>query len=341
MRSKKTPMIPTSVQFVETPAWKNAYADAIKEPKVLLELLGLPSNSYPQVPLGSKSFPMRVPRSYVARMGTGNPADPLLLQVLPVNGESIEQLGFSTNPVGDAESVAVPGLLHKYLGRVLILVTGACAIHCRYCFRRHFPYSDSNPTQNNWQQALDYINSDPSISEVILSGGDPLSLDDTALAALIERLEQIPHLKRLRIHTRTAVVIPQRITQHLVKILSGTRLKSIVVIHTNHANEINDTLKQALHSMHTCGITLFNQSVLLRRINDNIEALVALSEALFEASVIPYYLHMLDRVAGASHFEVSDKEAMSLVKNLSNRLPGYMVPKLVREVAGNAAKVPL
>lgn len=334
-------MIPKSVQFVETPAWKNAYADAIKDPKVLLEHLGLPSDHCAQIPLQGNNFPMRVPRSYVARMGKGNPTDPLLLQVLPVKGESIEQFGFTSNPVGDAESIAVPGLLHKYAGRVLILVTGACAIHCRYCFRRHFPYSDSNPAKNNWQQALDYIISDPTISEVILSGGDPLSLDDAVLAALIERLEQIPHLKRLRIHTRTAVVIPQRITQRLIEILSDTRLQSVVVIHTNHANEIDQALKQALHNMHKYGITLFNQSVLLRDINDNIEALVALSETLFDARVIPYYLHMLDRVAGASHFEVSNKDALSLVKNLSTRLPGYMVPKLVREISGNAAKVPL
>jgi len=235
--------------------------------------------------------------------------------------------------------MVVPGVLHKYHGRVLLMATGACAVHCRYCFRRHFPYAEANPVVDRWRQALDYIAGDDSIAEVILSGGDPLSMSDRRLADLTRRLDAIPHLRRLRLHTRLPIVLPERVNDELLDWLGATRLKTAVVVHANHANEIDSSVIAALSRLKASGAELLNQSVLLRGVNDSTEALMALSEKLFEAGVLPYYLHLLDKVQGAAHFEVEETAARCLMAELSRQVPGYLVPRLVREIPGAPGKV--
>jgi EF-P beta-lysylation protein EpmB len=284
---------------------------------------------------------LRLPRSYVARMRKGDPADPLLRQVLPTATEELETSGFRSDPVGDLDAMPVPGVIHKYHGRVLLITTGACGIHCRYCFRRHFPYGDANPAHDAWRVAIDYISADPTITEVILSGGDPLALPDRRLAVLTEQLGAIPHLKRLRIHSRLPVVLPERVDTALLAWLDGSAMQKIMVVHTNHPNEIGDDTVRALRSLKACGVTVLNQAVLLRGINDSAAVLSALSEALFSAGVLPYYLHILDKVQGAAHFDVSEISAITLMSTLQKRLPGYLVPRLVRENAGSPAKIPI
>ncbi|NOZ52345.1 MAG: EF-P beta-lysylation protein EpmB [Gammaproteobacteria bacterium] len=321
--------------------WQNQVADAIRNPAELLDLLALPAKLLPQAIAVSQQFPLRVPRVYVNRMKKGDQYDPLLLQVLPLAAEAQTSAGFKTDPVGDLTAQSTPGLIHKYHGRVLLVVTGACAIHCRYCFRRHFPYSQSNPLANNWQKAQQYIESNPDIKEIILSGGDPLSLSDNRLAQIIRQLEQIPQLKTLRLHTRLPVVIPERINPALLTCLQDSRFKIVMVIHVNHSNELDKMVKTALTALHAAKVTLLNQSVLLKGINDNVTTLKILSEALFNCQVLPYYLHQLDKVSGAAHFEVSDTHACQLLTNLQQQLPGYLVPKLVREQAGALSKLPL
>jgi EF-P beta-lysylation protein EpmB len=242
--------------------------------------------------------------------------------------------------VGDLSAMPVPGVLHKYHGRVLLVLTGACAIHCRYCFRRQFPYSEANPIRENWQHALQYIENDSTINEVILSGGDPLLLEDHRLVPLVNALAEIPHLKRLRIHTRLPIVLPERITNDLIQLLSTNRLQTIMVIHTNHANEINDVISQALHKLHKNNITLLNQAVLLKNINDSTAIQAELCERLFANNVTPYYLHLLDKVNGSAHFDVDLEAGISISQELRTQLPGYLVPRLVKEQAGKDSKTP-
>lgn len=319
--------------------WQKALADAIRDPAELLQQLELPSDLLPAARQAAALFPLRVPHSYLKRIEKANPHDPLLLQVLPLHAELAETTpGFSTDPVGDLDANPVPGLIHKYRGRVLLVTTGACAIHCRYCFRRHFPYGEDSSTPAHLQQVIDYIQADTSIEEVILSGGDPLSLSNPRLQALGSQLAAIPHLKRLRIHTRQPIVLPERVDDGLLAWLRSLPLQTIMVVHCNHAREIDPMIRQTLHKLATTGLTLLNQTVLLRGINDSVQDLKTLSERLFESGILPYYLHQLDRVTGAQHFEVPDEEAMALVKDLSHQLPGYLVPKLVRDSAGEAAK---
>ena len=334
-------MIQPSVPLWQGTNWKNSLASAIRDPAELIEQLELPPQWLPAAITASRQFPLRVPRGFAARMRKGDPDDPLLLQVLPLHLELETHSGFSTDPVGDLEAMAVPGLLQKYAGRVLLITTGACAIHCRYCFRRHFPYSEAHIDQDTWQRMIDTITKDSSIHEVILSGGDPLSLSDERLLTLITQLERIPHLSRLRLHTRLPVVVPERVTHALLKGLSQLRLQVVMVVHANHANELDGQVNQALQSLRNYGITLLNQTVLLRKINDSAEALTRLSEALFAAGVLPYYLHQLDRVQGAGHFEVNDQRALELLGHCRAHLPGYLVPKLVREVQGLPYKHPV
>jgi len=286
-------------------------------------------------------FPLRVPRKFLAKMRRCDAGDPLLKQVLPLGCELDNVVGFSHDPLQELTSLKVPGLLHKYHGRVLVTLTGACGIHCRYCFRRHFPYQDNLATPNNWNKILDYIAHDDSINEVIFSGGDPLVLSDAKLAKFCKDLSFIPHLRLLRIHSRLPVIIPERIGGDLIDSLALSDLKIILVTHCNHANEIDDELAKVVGMLKTNDITVFNQSVLLKGVNDSVTALVDLSEKLFECGIIPYYLHVLDRVAGAAHFYVSDEIAKDLHWEVVNKLPGYLVPKLVREVSGVGAKVPL
>jgi EF-P beta-lysylation protein EpmB len=334
-------MIPHPTPTCQTSTWRKALSQAVRDPVELLELLALPRELLPAARLAAARFPLRVPLGYVARMEKGNPADPLLRQVLPLGEELLNSEGFSSDPVGDLAAMAIPGLLHKYAGRVLLVTTPACGIHCRYCFRRHFPYTEARAATDNWQPALDYIAADASIHEVILSGGDPLSLSDQRLTRLVDQLAAIPHVKRLRLHTRQVIVLPERVDTELLNWLADCRLQTIMVVHTNHANEINDQVAAALKRLAATHISLLNQAVLLRGVNDEVSVLAALSERLFENRVLPYYLHQLDRVQGAQHFEVSDTQAIKLVKQLRERLPGYLVPRLVREQAGKSSKIPV
>jgi EF-P beta-lysylation protein EpmB len=321
--------------------WQRQQARALREPEHLLERLGLPANLPAEAREAAQQFPLRVPQSFVARMRPGDPGDPLLRQVLPLAEEKAEAEGFVHDPVGDGEARAGRGLLHKYRGRVLLITTGACGIHCRYCFRRHYPYQEEHLQGEAWQQTLDYMAADPAIHEVILSGGDPLTLSDKRLAAMVADLQAIPHLTRLRLHSRQPVVLPARVTEALTALLGGTRLDTAMVLHVNHPNELDAEVDAALDGLRRAGVSLLNQSVLLKGVNDDAETLAALSERLFRAGVLPYYLHQLDRVQGAAHFEVEDDRALALVEALRARLPGYLVPRLVREVAGADSKRPL
>lgn len=321
--------------------WQAELARAVKDPAELLRMLELGDELLPQARRAAELFALRVPRGFIARMRKGDAHDPLLLQVLPLGRELETSPDFSTDPVGDLAAMTVPGVLHKYHGRVLLVLTGACAVHCRYCFRRHFPYSEANPATDHWSAALDYIRADESIHEVILSGGDPLALSDARLAELVAQLDTIPHLQRLRIHTRVPVVLPERVDAALLQWLTATRLAVVMVLHVNHARELDATTHTAFAALERTGVRLYNQAVLLHGINDNAQALVDLSEALFAARVTPYYLHLLDRVSGAAHFEISEVRARTLMDEIHTRLPGYLVPRLVREEAAAPYKTPV
>jgi len=286
----------------------------------------------------AQAFPLFVTREFANRMRKADWNDPLLKQVWVDDKEEIVTTGFLSDPVGDSKVEIAPGLLHKYHGRVLLVTTGACAIHCRYCFRRHYPYSSAPKSIAQWEPALDAIAADPSIQEVILSGGDPLSIVDSVISQLVEQFDRIPHLKRLRIHTRFPIVLPSRITPTLIEILTHSRLSKWIVLHSNHANEIDDDVFDAVERLRSSGATLLNQSVLLRGINDDIESLVTLSERLLEANVLPYYLHQLDPVQSAAHFEVPITQGRQLVIEMAKRLPGFAVPKYVYEKSGEPNK---
>lgn len=322
-----------------TPAWRRSLAAAVADPAELLALLELDPALLPAARRAAELFPLRVPRGYVRRMRPGDPADPLLRQVLPLGEELAAVTGFGADPLAEGAASPAPGVLHKYRGRALLVVTGACAVHCRYCFRRHFPYAEHHPGWSGWDEALGYLAADPSISEVILSGGDPLAVSDRRLAELAGRLAEIPHLRRLRVHSRNPVVLPERVDDELLAWLAGGRLAPVMVVHANHAREIDGEVAAAFGRLREAGVTLLNQSVLLAGVNDSADALVELSEALFAAGAMPYYLHLLDRVAGAAHFEVAEERARRLVGEAAGRLPGYLVPRLVREVPGAPAKV--
>jgi EF-P beta-lysylation protein EpmB len=319
--------------------WKAELAASFSCPEDLLAFLGLPLDACLGRGEAVRRFPFRVTAAFAGRMKKGDPGDPLLLQVLPVGEERVAQVGYAADPVGDLPALVVPGLLHKYHGRALLIASGACAIHCRYCFRREFPYADSQLNRSRLADALDTIARDASIAEVILSGGDPLVLDDGRLAALVDGIAAIPQVRRLRIHSRLPIVLPSRITSDLLQILTGTRLKTVVVVQANHANEFDAGVGSALLDLRSAGVALLNQSVLLKGVNDNVEALAGLSETLFDQGVLPYYLHVLDKVNGTGHFDVPEAAASALLEQLRWRLPGYLVPRLVREVAGAAYKV--
>jgi len=333
-------MIQSSAPYWQGDNWKKALAEAIKDPRELFEILQLPAEHLAAAIEVSKTFPLRVTHSFVARMRSQDIHDPLLLQVLPLHWENQFTSGYSTDPVGDLAASKTPGVIHKYHGRVLLVTTGACAVHCRYCFRRHFPYAQANPTTDQWQYALEYIASDPNIGEVILSGGDPLSLSDHKLIQLFRALEKIPHVTTLRIHSRLPIVLPQRVNEAFAAQLTASRLQTVMVIHANHANEINSEVTAALGILRHHGITLLNQTVLLHQINDNARDLAVLSRSLFAQGVLPYYLHTLDAVQGAAHFGVTLERTRQIYHELSKQLPGYLLPKLVKEVAGAAYKIP-
>jgi len=324
-----------------TTRWQSEMAEAVRDPAELLGLLELDARWLEPARRAAGAFPLRVPRGFLARMRKGDPADPLLRQVLPLGEELLEVPGFSRDPVGDMPSIAARGLLHKYQGRVLLIATGACGVHCRYCFRRHFPYADETARADDWREALDYLRADSSINEVILSGGDPLTLSDERLGTLVEALQGIPHIRRLRLHTRQPVVLPSRVDDGLLGWLTACSLQKVMVLHMNHAREMDDSLREACTKLKGAGVQLLNQSVLLKGVNDSAAALAELSEALFSAGVMPYYLNLLDPVAGAAHFDVPEARAIGLMAELRARLPGYLVPKLVREVPGAPSKMPV
>ena len=331
-------MIPQSRADVIFADWQDEVSQAVNDPAILLQLLGLEDKLATLDPQALKQFPLRATHSYIRKMRYGDAEDPLLRQVFPLIDESIQVAGFSADPVGDHLAIKSPGILHKYRGRALLLTTGACAIHCRYCFRRHFPYSDSNPLASQWQRSLDVLRNDPSIQEIILSGGDPLALTDSKLIAMMEDLQNIPHIKRLRIHSRLPLVVPSRITERLVSWFSASHLQIVMVIHANHANEIDNETAEALARLRRAGCLLLNQAVLLKGVNNSAQALIELSERLADADVLPYYLHLLDKVAGASHFDVDEQQGIAFIAAMRRELPGYLVPRLVREQQGEASK---
>jgi len=334
-------MIPVKRLPAQPARWQQVWREAITDPHELLRILGLSHRAGDLLAPSDTGFPIRVPRGFAARMHHGDPADPLLLQVLPRAAELVDVPGFARDAVGDLDARLGQGVLHKYEGRALLIATGSCAVHCRYCFRRHFPYAEETAAANGWQSAVARIADDASIAEVILSGGDPLSLATSKLRELTDALAAVPHVRRLRIHTRLPVVLPERIDAEFLDWLGGLRFERVVVLHANHANEIDEGVDAACAALRDAGATLLNQSVLLRGVNDCVGALKDLSERLFAAGVLPYYLHQLDRVEGAAHFEVADARATVLMEELAARLPGYLVPRLVREVAGAPAKMPV
>jgi len=321
--------------------WQADLADAITTPEALVAALGLERSLLAPAHAAAAGFRLRVPRSYVARMRHGDPNDPLLRQVLPVESELQDVVDYVTDPLGEHAALRAPGLLQKYRGRALMITTSACAVHCRYCFRREFPYSEQTSEAPRWSAALAEIANDTSLEEVILSGGDPLSLSDARLTSLTDALARIPHIRRLRVHTRQPVVLPSRVDEGLAGWLRSVRLPTVFVLHVNHPNEIDTELRSACAKLRASGVTLLNQSVLLRGINDDVDVLAELSRRLFDAGVLPYYLHVLDHVRGAAHFAVPDQEARTLAGALAARLSGYLVPRLVREVYGAPAKVTL
>ena len=341
MESQKQNMIPGKSGLRQTPCWQRELARAISDPAELLRELDLDPALLPAAQTAAVRFSLRVPRGFVARMHKGDPNDPLLRQILPLHAELEEVSGFDADPVGDWVAHAAPGVLHKYHGRALLLVTGACAVHCRYCFRREFPYAEARASANPWQPTLAYLRNDSSLREVILSGGDPLSLSDQRLNALLVELDRIPHLQRLRIHSRQPIVLPERVDDGLLAVLARTRLQRVLVVHVNHPQEIDQNVCMALRQLTETKVTLLNQTVLLRGVNDSASLLASLSETLFSAGVLPYYLHLLDRVRGAAHFEVKESEASAIMETLRQRLPGYLVPQLVRELPGHLAKTPV
>lgn len=321
--------------------WRGQLRGAAITPDRLLERLNLPAALLQGMHAGARMFPLRVPESFIQRIRPGDVNDPLLRQVLPLQDETVTLEGFGVDPVGDLHSHTAPGILHKYHGRALLVVTGACAVNCRYCFRRHFPYAEQQIKPAQWQQTLAYLRADTSISEVIFSGGDPLVLGTAKLSRLTDDLSRIPHLRRLRIHTRLPVVLPARITADLCAWLDSLPWPASMVLHVNHPHEIDADLQHASHKIHAAGCILLNQAVLLQGVNDDAETQRILSEKLFESGIIPYYLHLLDPVAGAGHFHINESHALAIYAEMRRTLPGYLLPRLVREVAGKNAKQPV
>jgi len=321
--------------------WQQRWREAIRDPRELLRQLGLDPVALGVSDEAAGQFAVRVPQGFAARMRHGDRHDPLLRQVLPITDELKVVPGFSLDAVGDGAAKKATGVIQKYRGRALLVTTGSCAINCRYCFRRHFDYGTENAAREGWRDAVDAIAQDPDIDEVILSGGDPLSLATHKLVELTQALKQIPHLRRLRIHSRLPVVLPERVDEELVQWIASLPWPVAFVIHANHANEFDATMDAAMARLRAAGATLLNQAVLLRGVNDSIEALQALSERSFAAGVLPYYLYQVDRVEGVAHFEVADDTAKDLHAQLTARLSGYLVPKLVREISGDSSKRPV
>lgn len=322
----------------KTNTWQTELINAITQPKELLALLELDMSLLNNASQAAGLFSLKVPRGFINRIKKGDPNDPLLLQILPLGKELNVVSGYHTDPLQEQQANPIPGLLHKYHGRVLLIFTGTCGVNCRYCFRRHFAYESNNPGMQ-WRAALDYIMQNDTISEVILSGGDPLLANDLTFKNLVLKLADIPHIKRLRIHSRMPIVLPSRITTECIDWMTVSRLKTVLVLHSNHTQEINSEVSEAMHRLKNAGITLLNQAVLLKGINDNAQTLALLSETLFECGILPYYLHLLDKVQGAAHFDTDLETAKRIHWELSQKLPGYLVPKLACEQPNAPAKL--
>ncbi|MBN6491601.1 EF-P beta-lysylation protein EpmB [Acinetobacter pittii] len=322
--------------------WQSQLSDLITDPSELLSLLELSSEQLLSgAILASEKFKLRVPRAFVGKMNAKNPLDPLLLQVLPHHLELEEHPEFVTDPLGEEAANQLPGVLHKYKSRFLLTLTGACAVHCRYCFRRHFPYQENLPKNEDWLNIKNYIEANPNINEIILSGGDPLTLSNRKLALWLERLSSLKQIQILRIHSRVPIVIPNRIDEQLISLLKNSRLRIVLVVHSNHASELDDFTCSKLLQLSDHHITVLNQAVLLKGVNDSAQTLIDLSYRLFEARVMPYYLHVLDKVKGAQHFDLESSEIDNIYRDVLANLPGYLVPKLVREIAGEKNKTSL
>lgn len=315
--------------------WQKILAQGFQSAAQLLEFLELPANLADVS--AEKYFKSRVPLGFARRMQKGNPQDPLLMQVLAIASELDDVTGYVLDPLAEKQNCK-QGLMHKYQGRVLLTLTGSCAVHCRYCFRRHFPYTDHNPGRRGWQEVLQYVKNQEDIQEVILSGGDPLLVSDTVLSELFTEIEQIPHVKTVRFHTRIPVVFPERITDSLLQILKKSPLQKVVVFHCNHPQELDETVLIASKALKEADCVLLNQAVLLAGINDSVDILTALSFKLFAFGILPYYLHVLDKVQGAAHFDMPLNQALSLYHALQAKVPGYLLPRLAREDPGKASK---
>lgn len=328
-----------------TPLWTQELRLALRDPLAICEYLELDPDQIPGrssgLLAGHQLFSTMVPLAFLERMQKGNPQDPLLLQVLSSAEEAREVDGFISDPLQEERFNPLPGLIHKYSSRVLLTLAGGCAINCRYCFRRHFPYSENTLSKQAFTAVIDYLRQHPEVNEVIFSGGDPLATPDKRLASLVDQLQQLPQLKRLRIHSRLPVVLPSRVDQQLLDWLQATSLTVILVVHINHPQEIDASLHQALAELKAAGVILLNQTVLLKGINDQPKVLAELSEKLFTAGVMPYYLHTLDPVRGTAHFALTDTDAKSIYAELLARVPGYLAPKLVREYPDQPSKTPL
>lgn len=329
---------PSIIQSDQPQKWQQILSDLITNPKDLTKYLGLNEADRPASLMAQTQFPMKVPMPFIAKMNKADWNDPLLKQVWPAQQEELADSRYVTDPLAEAASNPIPGLLHKYHGRVLLTAAPHCAVHCRYCFRRHFDYEENAPSRVLWQRCFDYINADSSIEEVILSGGDPLALADKQLSWLLDELESIDHITTIRIHTRLPIVIPQRVTEELVGVLSQRKIKLVMVIHCNHPQELCAQSNLSLNTLSANGVILMNQSVILKDVNDNTDCLVELSRKLFSVNVLPYYLHLPDEVAGTAHFDVSKSRALELLAQMQTQLPGYLVPKLVKEEAGEPSK---
>lgn len=320
--------------------WSISLKKSLLDRDLLLDYLCLEKETLP-VPMAQQTFPLKVTREFASRIKKGDPDDPLLKQILSITDEDILVNGYGCDPHQETQIMKIPGLMQKYPSRVLVTLTGACAIHCRYCFRRHFPYEQNTPGRSGWDNIVDYINQNPKINEVIYSGGDPLMLKDAVLSELTEKITAISHLKRLRFHTRLPIVLPQRICDDFFHWMNNVSLQKIVVVHVNHPNEIDDAVGEALKAMVENKITVLNQSVLLKGVNDSAEVLAALSEKLFQYGAMPYYINVLDKVQGAAHFDLDTAQALKIYKDLLTLLPGFLVPKIVREVSGELNKLPI
>lgn len=334
-------MLGQSIPSLTSRTWQEQLSYQMTQPEEFLDFVQLDEHWLPAAKRAAELFPLRVSHAYASRIEKGNPQDPLLLQVLPLQRELQSSPGFTTDPLDERNFNPVPGLIHKYHGRILLIAAPHCAINCRYCFRRHFDYSHNTPSRQEWQVALDYIAQRKEVDEVILSGGDPLVLGDKQLAWLLDALAKLPQIERVRIHTRLPIVLPDRITPKILEIFSRQQTDIVFVIHCNHRQEIDTRVTRALADLRSAGVTLLNQTVLLKSINDNANILISLSKELFRCGVLPYYLHLLDRVSGTSHFNVSEHHARQLRDELLAQLPGYLVPKLVKEEPGASSKSPI